>query len=209
VSKKPNAATISVRGRAISFAQPDEARCTLSVSAVHPTAQVAIDDVAGRAVTLATVLDGLGIEPFDRFTSAVVVGEHSEYRDGVPVYLGQRAAVQIEVRLRDPSLVGLLLRDAVDRAGAAVEPPRYSVSSDNPAQLEAYRLAARDARRRAEAYAEGLGVKVGDVCAVSEPGVEIAPRFAKSFAGEAGGLPIEVGEMEVAAAVSVTYAIRS
>ncbi len=208
MSKKHARATISVRGHATAFARPDEARCTLVLAAVHPTAPAALDDVAARSQTLSGLLDALGIDAADRFTSSATVGDHTEYPEGVAVYMGKRAAIRVDVRLRDLSQLGALLRDAVDRAGAQVEPPRYTVAGDNPAQLEAYRLAAGDARLRADAYAEGLGIKAGDVLAVAEAGAELQPRFAaKAFAGESADLGIELGEMEVSASVSVTFAV--
>ena len=211
MSKKRRQATISVTGRATAFARPDEARCALALSAVHPTGALAIDDVAARAETLSGLLDTLGIDPADRFTSAVVVAEHSEYRDGVPVYLGQRAAVQVEVRLRDPARVAPVLRGAVDAAGASVEPPRDASAYDTrTSAFEAYRRAAQDASRRAQAYAEGLGTTAGAVLAVSEPGAEISARFAsKALAGDTAGLPVELGEMEVTATVAVTFALEA
>lgn len=207
MSKKHIPATITVHGRATSFASPDEARCTLVLAAVHPAAPAAMDDVAARSQTLAGVLDALGIDPADRFTSSVTVGDHTEYPEGIAVYMGKRAVVQVEVRVRDLTQMAALLKDAADRAGATVEAPRYSVAAENPAQLEAYRLAATDAARRASAYAEGLGVEVGAVLAVAEQGAEVLPRFAAKVMSADAGLRVEAGEMEVSAAVSVTFAI--
>jgi uncharacterized protein YggE len=59
--RRDDGATVAVRGRASSFAQPDEARCGFAVSAVHEAAAAAIDDVTTRAETLAAVLDELDI----------------------------------------------------------------------------------------------------------------------------------------------------
>src|SRR5205814_3244773 len=119
---------------------------------------------------LSALLDELGIDPDDRFTSSAVVDDQTEFRNGASVVIGQRASVRIDVRVRDTAQVGRLVRDAVDRARAHVEPPRWFVAPDNPAWIEAYGAAAVDARRRAEAYAGGLGLRLGDVVAIAEPG---------------------------------------
>jgi uncharacterized protein len=205
-------ATVSVRGRATAFARPDEARCTLSISHVHTTAPTAIGEVTRRAEALAAVLDELGIAPGDRFTSSVVVDEQTEHRNGASVVVGQRASIRVEVRVRDTARVGRLVRDAVDRARAHVSPPRWIVAADNPAQLDAYRAAAVDARRRADAYAGGLGLRAGAALTVTEAGADALPVPAARLASlalpsERAEVPVEAGDLEVSAAVTVTFAL--
>jgi uncharacterized protein YggE len=46
----------------------------------------------------------------------------------------------------------------------------------NPAYDQARRVAAEDARHRAESYAEALGLMVGPVAWVAEPGMRSEPR---------------------------------
>ena len=204
-------ATVSVRGRATAFARPDEARCSLSITHVHTTAPTAIGEVTRRAEALSALFEELGVAAGDRFTSSVVVDDQTEFRNGASVVTGQRASVRIDVRLRDTGEVGRLLRDAVDRARAHVDPPRWIVAPDNPAQLDAYRAAAADARRRAEAYAGGLGLRVGAVVAAAEPGADAQPpglmRAHAATAADAPAVPVEPGDLEVSAAVSVTFAL--
>jgi uncharacterized protein len=208
--RRDDGATLTVRGRASSFAQPDEARCAFTVSAVHEAAAAAIDDVTTRAETLAAVLDELDIAAADRFTSAVTVADQIEYRDGAAVVVGRRASLRVEVRVKATAIVGRLLRAAVDRAGADVDGPRWIVAADSSDQLEAYRSAARDARRRAEAYAEGVGAQVGRVTEMREHEAELFPRFPSARAAAApADVPIEAGELEVLAAVTVTFALET
>ncbi len=59
----------------------------------------------------------------------------------------------------------------VAEAGAEVTGPRWSLVPDNPAHEAARRAAASDARRRAEAYADALGLTLGPVAWVAEPGL--------------------------------------
>ena len=82
----------------------------------------------------------------------------------------------------------------------------------NPAHPDACRLAAADARRRAEAYAAGLGLALGPVVLVDEtPDVpRPLPRAMMAKAAMADdSVPIEVnaGDLEVTADVRVTFAL--
>jgi len=169
MSKKHARATISVRGHATAFARPDEAAAPLVLAAVHPTR-------AGRARRRRGALPdpvGPARRARHRRRRPVHVLRHGRRPHGVSRGRGRlhgqagrdpgRRAAARTCRSSARSCA-----TAVDRAGAQVEPPRYTVAGDNPAQLEAYRLAAGDARLRADAYAEGLGIKAGDVLAVAE-----------------------------------------
>ena len=66
--------------------------------------------------------------------------------------------------------LGPLMAGLVE-AGAAVTGPEWTLAPTNPAHAEARRAAAEDARLRATAYAEALGLELGPVAWVSEPGL--------------------------------------
>ena len=76
---------------------------------------------------------------------------------------GQRATVTVDVRLRDVTLLGRLLREAAERGRAQVLATRWVIDSGNPAYAAVRTAAAANARGRAEAYAAGLGMRVGRV----------------------------------------------
>src|SRR5205085_2309199 len=71
-----------------------------------------------------------------------------------------RASYSTTVRLRDPEVAARLLREAVEQVAARVlGGPSWRVRADDPARLEACRLAAADAERRATVFAEALGLR--------------------------------------------------
>jgi uncharacterized protein YggE len=83
---------------------------------------------------------------------------------------------------------------------------------DNPARVEACKEAALDARRRAEAYADALGVRVGAIVALRDPGTGIPPpprpmRMAAMDAGAVEALPVEAGE-QLVTAVEVEFKLE-
>jgi len=66
--------------------------------------------------------------------------------------------------------LGVIMSEVVE-AGASVTGPNWSMAATNIAYDLARRAAAEDARHRAIAYAETLGLSLGDVAWVAEPGM--------------------------------------
>ncbi|HET6642408.1 MAG TPA: SIMPL domain-containing protein [Gaiellaceae bacterium] len=157
--------------------------------------------------------DVLGIKPEARVTTGASVAEHGEHdRDGRWQHRGYRAWNQLVLRVGDASVVGELIAGAVDR-GAQVNGPAWTIAPDNPAHAAACREAALDARRRAEAYAEALGARVGAIVAVSDPGTgpPSPPRPLRMAAMDAGAveaLPVEAGEQVVTGVVEVEFQLE-
>jgi uncharacterized protein YggE len=85
------------------------------------------------------------------------------------------------------------------------------VNLDNPARAEACRQAIADARQKAEAYSQALQLRLGSVETVTE--AEAAGRhghFPAGVALAAAGPELEInpGQLEVSAAVDVTYLLE-
>jgi uncharacterized protein len=123
-----------------------------------------------------------------------------------------RAWNQVVVRVGDASVVGELIAGAVDR-GAQVSGPASTIATNNPARVEACKEAALDARRRAQAYADALGVRVGALVAVRDPGTGNSAAAAPDAdgamdAGAVEALPVEAGEQFVTAAVEVEFQLE-
>ena len=204
-------ATVTVRGEAVVPGRPDEAVVSLELAAVRATAEEAYEDVAGRSGALDQACSAVGIDPSARSTAGVTVQEHREYDErGRPEHRGYVASNRVVIRLEDAALVGGLLREAVVRAQARVLGPVWRVASDNPARAEACRRAAGEARRKAEAYADGLGLGVGAVLEAREPWAGGDPRRERgmTFSALDAEIPVDPGELDVRAAVEVTFALE-
>src|SRR5919201_5174947 len=103
--------------------------------------------------------------------------------------LAWRASYSTVVHLQDAELAGRLLREAVEKVAARVGGgPWWRVGADDPARLEACRLAAADAERRAAVYADSLGLARGKVVRAVEVGA--------SDLGREGPGPVSLGFME-------------
>ena len=206
-------ATVTVRGVGEARTSPDEASVTLTIEAIEQKAAAALATVAERTQAALELCDTLGIEPVARVTAGASIAEHGEHdREGRWQHRGYRAWNQIVARVGEASVVGELIAGAVDR-GAQVSGPAWIIAPNNPARVEACKEAALDARRRAEAYAEVLGVRLGAIASVRDPGTGVQPpprpmRMAAMDAGAVEALPVEAGEQLVTAAVEVEFQLE-
>jgi uncharacterized protein len=204
--------TVTVTGRAVLRAEPDEAVLWVTLSALTDAPGAALSDVSERSQALVALLDRLGVEPADRSTTGVTVYEEFEHTKAGRRSLGHRAMSRVSVRVTDPGVIGRLITEATENLAAQIDGPRWLVSPGNPIRLEAARQAAADARRRAQAYAEGVGAQLGRVLRLADPDQH---HFAARAAGAmepmaaAAPMPIEPGESDVAAVVEATFTLEA
>lgn len=203
--------TVTSRGTAAVGATPDHAVWTLVVSCLAASMGEALADVATRGQQLTALLDDLDIPREARATSGVDVVEEFDYVEGKQQRRGFRATVETAVRLDEASTASTLVGEAVDRCDAGVRGPEWTVAPENPARGVACRLAAGEAQRKALAYAEALGLRLGSVVEVRDAeSVPPAPRptgMVKAVAYEST-LDITPGQQQVVASVDVTFRLE-
>jgi uncharacterized protein YggE len=207
-------ATVRVRGTGTVPGDPDEAELVLEVTGVHATAEEAYADVAGRSEQLEALFGELGVDAAARSTVGVTLREHREYDEqGRHRHRGYAAANLVVVRLADPALLARLIREAVAAVDARVAGPRWRLARENPARAEACRLAALDARAKADAYAEALGYRLGAVVEAVEPAAGAVEPYGgheeRAFAAiDQPELPVAPGRLDARAALDVTFALE-
>lgn len=199
---------VTVRGVGLVRAEPDEAMLWITLTALEDGPGAALADVSTRASALAGLLDELGVAKADRSTSGITVAEEFDHTEQGRRSLGHRASSGISVRLTNPDLIGRLVAKATEDLGARIAGPRWLISLDNPVRLEAAREAAADARRKAEAYAQGVGATVGQLIRLSEPGERGAEmHFGRAARASIESVPVEPGEHDVAASIEATFTL--
>jgi uncharacterized protein YggE len=118
----------------------------------------------------------------------------------------------IEVRVDDLAR----LADVVDAAGtsgaASMSGLRFDLKDRDAAELDALHRAVRDANQRAQAIAEGAGKVLGEIVHVEEQRTSAASAVYLASVAEtvnvSAATPIEPGEVQVSALVTLTIAIR-
>lgn len=207
---------VTVRGEATAPARPEEVRMIVETSALDSSPAKALDEAAARSETIKAILAELGVPDEHQTTSGLLVAEEVEWEDGRAVHRGYRARNRIALRLADPSLAGPLMKEATERAQARLEGPWWTIAPENPARQEACRRAAEQARRKAEAYAAALGLRLGPVVSASEPWTGERPLMQERMYALASGptdergpeLELHAGDVDVSAAIDVTFRLE-
>lgn len=191
-------ADITVRGRAERRLDPTDAHVVVTVSSRSTSGQAdAVERCAGRAAAVDDVLAGSRAGLVRRVvTSSVRTGpeyEHSTKAGRRLVAWTATRSSEVDCGPDADGLTGLV--DALARMDdVRLSGPDWTVAGDAEAWDLVRRDAAADAHRRARAYAAGLGVEVGRVARVAEPGLsrpgpgEVTPMaFASTRAMARGG----------------------
>jgi len=121
---------------------------------------------------------------------------------------------QVRVRVDTLAKTGDVIGAAVATGATNVSGVLFDLKDRPAAEREALTLAVRDARQRADAAASGAGVQIDRVLRIEEQR-DIMPMPRAMMALGAGGgmradasVPIEAGEIEIHARVTLTAAIR-
>ena len=201
-------ATITVRGRGVTMVAPDEVTVGLTVEALRKSAAEAFAEAARLAQQVVALCDELGIAEGRRTTSRVTLAEDGEHTNSGWQHRGYRASSRVVVRLDDGELASRLVTEAAERVDLRIDGPGWRVARDNSGHADARRLAAADARVKADEYAAALGGRVGAIVSIDEPETKPTPVAPMALRAEAAGMPVEGGEHEVAATIDVTFQLE-
>lgn len=209
---KPRPGELVVRGEARREIEPERAIVWLTVASSGAAPHLAMDALAPRAAALDAVLDEHARSLRNRVTSSLDLRETVEHdpRSGRPRVVGYEASRVTTIDVVELGALPALLRATVDGAEARLRGPSWQVPDEHPVHDEVRMAAAVDARRRADAYATGLGITLGGVEWLRDASVSVEGRGApvgRALMASAAPAPIEVdaGRVTIAAAVDVAF----
>jgi uncharacterized protein YggE len=194
---------------------PDRAWVTI---AAESRAKTAAEAQRLNTEAMTAVLDkikGAGIPADAVQTTGYNLQPEFDYANGRQSLRDYVARNQVQVRIDTLAKTGDVIAAAVGTGATNVSNVRFDVKDREGAEREALRLAVRDARGRADAAAAGAAVQLGGVVRIDEqremePVIRPVPMAAR-MAGEAGmapTVPVEAGEIEIRAHVTLTMSIK-
>jgi uncharacterized protein YggE len=209
--------TITVSGTGTVTSSPDEAVLTLTVESEATEPGIALDTNSQATSKVTERLKAEGVEEKAIETSNVSLYPVRAYdpKTGEESLTGYRAQNTVTVTLTDALAVGKVLAASVEAGVTNVSGPVWRLAEDSVAVAEALKKAVADAKGKAEALAAAQGVKVGEVLAISETGVErpIIPIYGDMFAEDAAAgdkltaVPISPANLDITGTVTVTYVL--
>lgn len=193
---------------------PDIVHIRVGVATDAKTAAEAWEGNRAVVVKLFEVMKKHGIAEKDRQTTGLQISPRyvTNPKDQESRLVGYTASYELVVTLRRLDDLGKLLDDLV--AHGANRDLGVSFGAANPEKWldQARREAVANARKKAELYVEGAGASLGQLVAVAEGGTYPQPvdSFERvALTAQAASLPIAVGEREMTASVTLTYAINN
>ncbi len=202
--------TVTVIGSGRAAVSPDVVRLDLRVG--HDAADVAAA-LAGASegiVKVGAVVRDHDVADADIRTLDAGVNQRW---DNTGTAIGFTAQQRLAVTVRRLESVGEILEAAASAVGNAllVDQVRLDVSDRSQGLRRARDAAFADARDKAEQYAVLSGAQLGAVLGVAEAGaIPVQRREMKLMAAsmDAGGMPVEGGDLDLGASVTVTWELR-
>jgi uncharacterized protein YggE len=205
--------TISTTGEAIVRRAPDRAFVTAAVESRARDPRDAQRQNAAAMTSVQQRLAAAGIPTDAIRTLGYSIHQEVDIINGRRVLREYLARNAVEVRLDAIERAGEIL-DVIVQAGAnAVTDVRFDLKDRAAAEREALRLAVVDARARAEAAASGAGLTIERVLRIDDTRQSFHPpqpmlAVAREAADVRTPTPIEAGDVEVRAQVTMTVAIK-
>ncbi|MCA9738995.1 MAG: SIMPL domain-containing protein [Gemmatimonadota bacterium] len=203
---------VEVSGTASVSVTPDLAVVTFAVETEAASAEEAAQENAERMEQVLAAVRGTGLDQLRVEThgySLQPVYRADEKPGEMPRIAGYRALNHVEARTSAVQRSGRLIDAAIGAGANRVTGLSFRASDPEPARLEAVERAVDRARAQAEAMARALGVPLGRVLEVRGGAESPPPRpwMARSQMAMAADTPIEVGEQQISATVTVRFAL--
>ena len=218
----PEKNSINVQGLATVKAMPDVISVYFNIETTGNTSEEAKDANSLILDELITELLKQGFERKNIVTENYNIYPNYEWdKDGKQIDKGFKAthSIRVEIDSEDSDKLGSII-DAGANAGAGISYINFELSQklQNQYKAEAMKLAAEDARIKAEAVAEGFNKEVGDLISTSvndfgyypwnvysTRGMGVAEDYALA---KVEATNIQPGEKEVTASVSATFELK-
>jgi uncharacterized protein YggE len=216
--------TISVSGHGESLAVPDIATFSFSIVSDKPTVAAAQADATAKINAVTDYLTGAGISKNDIQTSDYSVQPQYDYVNntacspgvycpGTQVLKGYEVSQSTTVKVRDTSKAGDLLTGVGSKGATQISSLQFTFDNPTAVQTDARTKAIADAKTKADALAQELGVSLVRVVSFNENGSTGGPVPMYAMASGASDSKaiapeISTGQNTVTDDVTVTYEIR-
>lgn len=210
--EEPN--VINVSGSGEIKLVPDIATVSIQVRTYNEDPAAAQAENSSIMDAVIEAVKAAGVKEEDIATDNVSLSERYNYDKSPAVVVGYDMTNSIKVTICDISSVGKVLGDAIAAGATGTYGLRLTVSDISASYQQALKAAIDDAKGKAQAIAEALGVTLKPIpSAVNEQSSSYTPNaaydiYTASVAEDANAdVSISPGELTIDARVSVTYEI--
>ncbi len=204
---------VRASGEAIISAKPDRAEVSIGVTTRAPTAQAASQHNASESARVLTSLKQALGSGGQVKTSGYSLAPQYDYSNGhAPRVNGYEASNSVIVTVDDLALLGKVIDAATATGANNVNGISFTLRDGSAVREQALAEAAIRARANAEALARALHVQVVDLLEAEPTEVPVIRPLARSLQGATMALktatPVEAGDLDIRASVTVTLQVR-
>jgi len=203
--------TITAMGEGIVKVKPDIAYITMGVRTENKDAKVAQTSNAEKMDQVIVALKKMGIEEKDIQTSNYSVYPQYDYEaKGGEKIVGYTVENTVRITVRDILKVGDVLDIGVEQGANVSNGIQFSVADTEKYYQEALKQAVKNARGKAEAMGEAIGVTLKNPSSIVEQSsgggnIIYADRAAVKESLQMASTPISTGELDITAIVEVSF----
>jgi len=207
-------ATLSVTGEGVSTAAPDMANFSSAVVTEGKTAREALDANTKAVSDMIGAIKSTGIEDRDIATSGFTIQPQytapKKDSNEAPRISGYEVRNMVSVRVRDLALLGGLLDQVVTSGANQIGGIVFDIADPTSLEDTARAEAVKDARRRADTMAAAAGLRIVRVRSMNQDGIvrPMSRGMAAPAMLKAEAVPVEAGEAEIRANVSIVYEVE-
>jgi uncharacterized protein YggE len=204
---------VRATGEATVSARPDRAEISIGVISQNPTAQAAAAANAAQTTQVIEAIKRTLGQGGELKTSGYSITPQYQYITGRPPKItGYQASNTVLVIVNDLALLGKVIDSAGDSGANNINGISFSLKDESSARTQALAEAAVKARTAAEAIAKALNAHV---IGVLQAETSEAPAFrpmTRSFAAMSASVavptPIEAGDLDIHATVTVSLEVQ-
>ncbi|MBN2387092.1 MAG: SIMPL domain-containing protein [Anaerolineales bacterium] len=206
--------TLNISGTGTVYLTPDIAYIYIGVHTEDPDIASAVDQNNAQAQAVVDALQATGIEASDIQTSNFSVWGSQQYDPQTGQYYGMIYMVDntVYVTVRDLSQLPEILDAAIAAGANNINSIQFDVADKSQALIEARQLAMQNAAGLADELAANANVDLGEIMTISYNDYVPMPYYGYGMGGGGGtegvSTPINPGQMQITATVSVVYEIK-
>jgi uncharacterized protein len=207
---------VSVTGEAELKIEPNLAILSVAVETENKSAQLASSKNALAMNKVIKALKDAGIDEDTISTNGYGLYPISHWEDNKRVNDGYRVTNNIKFETKDIKDVGNLLDVAVKAGATRVSSPRFTVADQDEIKIQLLEMAVKNATEKADVLVKAAGATRGVVISINENSiggnwyrtVDYNVEIMKTAVANDVSTPIEAGDVELTARVSVSFAIQ-
>lgn len=202
--------SIHTSGDAVVTAKPDRAQIDIGVVTQAGSSQSAASQNAQKLETVLNQLKSLLGARADIKTISYSLSPNYRYPTGggEPTITGYTATNIVRVTLDDLTQVGKVIDTATSSGANRIQSLHFTLKDSESVEAQALTQAVFEARKKANALAAALNVRIIRVLSVSESGPVVVPVRDVAYArAETAATPVEPGMIEIRATIALIVEI--